>query len=536
MKRLLIVATLLVALFSLTGCPSPNTPGTLPYTPNSWLIVMYMDADNNLNDSIWTDIYNTQIGLAYAMNAEGSAESGYPDLKVIMLWDGWNEDSCQELRDEHTYAIIRPAKTRIHPRSELYELRPMDQNTYDAVNASGNPDKTWRMSSISRRLTNSVTWLPEEPDMGNVSTLTNLLTWVNNNYNAEHKVLVLNNHGAGTEQEAGSGGAFYHRSLCSDDTNSTDQSVRSLTATDVKNAIANSGFHPKVIWMDCCLQGNVETTYILRGSADYLVTSANVSYSNNYYRIISNLNNVNTPLEFAKTVASSYAATHASNTLDISSTSVTDLGTRRSSYERTLTQAVYNLDVGKQGLLYGTIDALAGAILSENETVKNRIFTEYLNQTRTSVQNCKGMAYPGTAVYLSDIGYFCNKLISDSSLSVTIKNCAQNVVSALNNVIESSWMGKYVVSYDSDTAANPIPTLSTNFYYKKNLDSVAGTSDYDASDGQFGLTIMTQTYDNRFNNGYYYFLTEYNDFTGYSPNWGQLLDYWYNTISNPQNP
>lgn len=528
MKRFFTIFAIVISLIFFTSCPSPNAPGSklpeLQHSTSDWLFVMYMDADNNLNESIWADLFNAQLGISNTLNDDGTANDEYPSIKVVMLWDGWSAEKCQE-NDTN----------RIHPQSEVYELGPMDINTYNLY--EGN-NKSWLISSYSKRLTEYAygTWLSAEPDMGDVNTLKKFLSWVNGYYSATNKVLILNNHGAGTEREAGSGGAFYHRSLCSDDTNSSSQSKRSLTATDVKNAITDSGFHPNVLCMDCCLQGNVETTYILRGSADYLVTSANTSYSNNYHRIISNLNNINTPLEFAQCMASSYALRHKDHTLTISTTDPENSQTRRSSYERTLTQAVYDLNVSKQGLLYSTINALANAILSKDDEVKTRIFTDYLNQTRTSVQNCKGMTYPGTCVYLSDIGYFCNNLISDSSLSNDIRNCAHNVVNALNNVIVSSWMGKYVTSYDSNTAANPTPVISTDFYYKKNLTDVTGTSHFCATDGQFGLTIMTQTYDNRFNNGYYYFLTEYSEWTGYSPNWGQLLAYWYNNISNPSNP
>lgn len=512
MKRFLTIFTILLTFICFTGCPSPNTP--IPEPPSvscDWLFVMYLDADNNLNDTLWADMANAQIGLLAMHNNDGSLKDGFPNVKVVVLWDGWDATSCGN-----------NSKTRIHPRSEIYELGPMDDTMWDKIFSSNteNRDSSWLISSNSKRLTDyaSYTWLSSEPDMGDVNTLTSFLAWVNRYYSATNKVLVLSNHGAGTEVETSSGG-YGVRSLCSDDTNGTN---KKLTAIDVKNAISNSGFRPNILYMDCCLQANVETTYMLRGCADYFVGSAAISISNNYNKMLQYIRNINSPEAYANAIVQSYAENNKAR-----NNTVTANSQRHTSFEETLTYGAYSLNTLYQNHLYTNIQALARNLNGKSDTLKNDIYSHYLYQNTNQTSDCKGMAYAGTYFILNDIGAFCKNLWDDhDSIGVPTdtKNTANNVILALNNIIISSWMGKKTSS-------------STQFYYTKNIQTItvsdtntqAFGSEFTATNQQqFGLTIVTQPWGTGWNSFFPYYSYE----TGYSPDWGQLLSFWHPVSNN----
>lgn len=505
MKRFIIIISAILAIICFTGCPSPenSSDDDVEVTNSDWLFVLYMDADNNLNDSLWADVANEQLALTYR-----DGDETFPNVKIVMLWDG--QDAAGAEAD---------GNTRIHPRSEIYELGPADQATIDKVLSKDNPDLSWLMSNFSKRLTDEADWLEKEPDMGDVNTLKNFLSWVNERYSAKYKVLLLSDHGAGTDIEMISGGvAQPPRSLCTDDSH-TDAQGRSklLTAIDVKNAIAKSGLKPNIIYMDCCLQGNVETAYILRGSADYLVTSANTSYSNNHFAMLGNLSVNSTPRDFAQVIVTSYATAHADHTLEISEER------NHASFEETLTQAAYDISEKKQTALYNAMNNLAN-VIKAHEKGNKKIFDNYLKQDYKVTANCKGMAYNGTYFTLNDIGYFCQNLIDDKDKCVQyntiIDPYAKKVIAALDDVIVCSWMGKKTPG-------------DANFYYTKNVtiydeNGQKLESEYTDADGQFGLTIATESPNG--GNGFLTYVEDgtdyYQAFFGYSKIWGELYKYW----------
>ena len=124
------------------------------------------------------------------------------------------------------------------------------------------------------------------------------------------------------------------------------------------------------------------------------------------------------------------------------------------------------------------------------------------------------MAYLGSYVYLNDIGYFCYNLINDTSCGVssTTKEAAQNVVTALSNVVESAWFGK--------------KSGSSSYQYAKNVDGYSGLLD---NLGTFGLTITTQLnpLTEKYGDKYYPFYSYYTEMTGYSSAWGELMKIWH---------
>lgn len=539
-KVFYLIIVFLISLF-VTACtpginPESSSSGgsskersipQLPHTSSDWLFVMYMDADNNLNDELWLDITNVQLAQNSLLQNINTPKQGYPSVKVVMLWNGENQQDADSLRN-----------TRLHPRGEIYELGPMDSDTANLITDRNNAGEFlntyWMLSRYSKRLTDYAPWLSYEPDMGDVSTLSNFLSWVNTNYSADNIVLCLSDHGSGTEYENISGGIINSpalrnsRSLCSDDTNSTS---KLLTATDVKNAINDSGLHPNIIWMDCCLQGNVETAYILKGCADYLVTSANVSYSNSHYNIISSLTSRNIdPQELGRTIVKCYAEKYK---YDIKSVDDDD---DRTSYDVVLTQAQYDLSEQKQMTLFNKINLLAMAIQRESDETKMAIYNNFLKQDRTNINNCKGMTYGGTYTVLSDIGYLCRQICDSTTLGISdnTKNAANEVMNSLNDIIITSWIGT-----KTQLVTNPEPS-SVRLVYTKNLSDLSynNTNELLTTDGSFGLTIVSHSFIH--DSGYFQdpiqthvyeiafpIYENYSNVTGYAHEWGNLLSFWH---------
>ena len=350
--------------------------------------------------------------------------------------------------------------------------------------------------------------------MGDVSTLTNYLKWVKTYFSADNVVLMLGDHGSGTEYESKSSSIYGSaRSLCSDDTNNTHLC---LSATDVKTAIADSGLEVDIIWMDCCLQGNAETAYILRNSADYLVTSANVSSSHSYYKALTSLTTESTPLSFGQAIVQEYADLYENYARSYA---------YDSSYDAVLTQAQYDLSETKQTALYQAVEELASALLTDGETVAKAVYTKYLRQDEDDEDECMGMAYCGTYVYLNDLGYLCTNLIADSSaespagVSEETIAAARTLMACIDDVVVTSWIGKKSRS-------------DSQWTYQKNLSGFDDTV-LTSSDGTFGLTIATQldsyclTEEGKEYSTIFPLYSSYSTVTGYSSQWGKVMKIWH---------
>lgn len=514
----LVVACICVCSF-VTACHlfddddgNETKPETKTMTARSsdWLFVLYADADNNLNDDIWTDMFNAERALAAMRNSDGSAAAGYPSVRMVMLWDGESRAGASEF-----------GNTRIHPDAALYELNAIDDATYNAVNAYGLQGlKTWTLGTNAENLTEYASWLTKEPDMGDVRTLTSFLSWVNTYYSADNVVLMLSDHGAGTEYEAVSGG-YDARSLCADDTNADLTGTGLLlTATDVKSAIVASGLKPNIIWMDCCLQGNVETTYILRGCADYLVSSPNLSYSNDWYHAVIGLKSGSTPLSYGGAIIAAYADKFDNFTMSYSPG-------YRASFDTMFTQVQYDLSVSKQNALYNAINALSDALIADGDTVVNAVYDSYLVQNSDDYDACKGMAFCGTYMFENDIGYFCKNLIADTDCGVSeaTKTAAQTVMDAVGDIVVTAWLGKTGVGESTENGGEGYYTVATDYiWYQKNTPGFTDETILGSGNGTFGLTIGTQPFYSF--GSYKRMLTAYQATTGYCKGWENLLNIW----------
>ena len=228
-----------------------------------FLMLMYMDGDNNLNDPIYLDLNEAEYGLSEL--PEGSS------VRVVALWDGWdfetnNDDDDYSAFDYSTYYNINTASTK------LLELGA-DARVLYTPNGGFYFDAC-QLSSSTIDLTCTADWIEDnEVDMASEETLENFLRWAKNRYSYDHIILQFSNHGGGPRA---AGERNKRRSMCWDESSGGDSFLKTK---DVSTALRNTGFIYEnkidLIMEDVCLGGSLEEAYQLHGFANYYIGSPN---------------------------------------------------------------------------------------------------------------------------------------------------------------------------------------------------------------------------------------------------------------------
>ncbi len=230
---------------------------------SEWLMLMYMDGDNNLNDPIYFDLNEAEAGLSELSKSDSNAS-----VTIVALWDGWNFESNN--KDEETsFADLAPDSISIETAStRLLELGAdsRDYTTWGGIQLSDN----------TKDLTDTVDWIENgEVNMADKTTLENFLKWAKDNYSADKVILQFSNHGGGPRSVT-NGKVYGRRSMCWDD---TSDGTGFLKTSDVSAALAAAGYGTdnklSLIMEDVCLGGSLEEAYELKDYADYYVGSPN---------------------------------------------------------------------------------------------------------------------------------------------------------------------------------------------------------------------------------------------------------------------
>ncbi len=235
-----------------------------------WLMLMYMDGDNNLNDPIYLDLNEAEYGLSTL--SEGDS------VRIIALWDGWNfetnnEDGLTSFLDY--FPVQYSTKTA---STKLLELGA-DSNTLYASNG-GIYYNACMLSPSTIDLTSTVNWITDnEVDMSDPKTLENFLNWAKTNYTADKIILQFSNHGGGPRATASSEKPYFgRRSMCWDETSGGKDFLKT---SDVSKALETAGIKDKdsntisLIMEDVCLGGSLEEAYELKDYAKYYMGSPN---------------------------------------------------------------------------------------------------------------------------------------------------------------------------------------------------------------------------------------------------------------------
>lgn len=245
---------------------SPIDPVTLideAMKPGEWTILVYMDADNDL-ESYAIDNLNQ-------MEKIGSSKG----VRIVVQVDrnpGYDK-SNGDWSDTRRYFITK-------------DTNLTDINSYrmDAPQPLG------------------------ELDMADSRNLKSFVEWGANTFPAQHYCVILWNHGTGWEFATRISPAFTPSYVLSDDT-----SGNSMNITEIAYAV--SILKPDILAFDACYMQQVEIAYQLRDSARYMLgsTGAIPSSGFNYSGFLAQTNSGSTPQQVGKSIVDSFVSANRSD-------------------------------------------------------------------------------------------------------------------------------------------------------------------------------------------------------------------------------
>lgn len=540
-KRLFVIFTLLLSLFMLSNCdlggliPPFRTPDPITvldsYEPQEdvdWLIMMYVDGDNDLHDSLYLDINEVERALYNYENIPGEK----PKVKVVALWDGW-KISGSNIGSVSTQIL------ELGPDPNLTEqgLYQLCENTKDLTVTALTPLEPY--TSSNNWINYSFIKESAEVNRGNPKTLENFLKWAEIYYpNAKHKILQFSNHGGGPRSALG---GSERRAICWDYT--SDSEYAFLKTKDVSDALSKAGYGTNnqldMLIFDLCLGASIEDSYQFRNYAKYMLASANniPGYGLDYTKILENIPSLskdNPLIDFGIGIIDDYKEFY----IDNDSENRTDL------WEKEINQ--WKKDLIKQGIntptevkinpvdmakFYGfvtdsnyfpctlslidlskiktvaeKIDELAKYIINESSLSEfgyqdgNKFIT--IKEDLKNFIDCKislslaEIKYNGTFNYLYDVGFFAMSLNqyfdilkNNEELFSTVtemKNRTTALAAALGVAIVYTWREAPPSSLNNgntceipETLTSPVENKDFSLYYGKNLPfgiTIAGAS------------------------------------------------------------
>jgi clostripain len=231
-KNLFPLFLLVLSFMILSGCPNKFLPDvTNPYDGiqsnitesfapgQSWTFMIYLDADNNLEESAIDDFNEMVSGL------NGLNNSNINVVVLIDRIDGYDDNYLGETSD--------------WSGAKIFEI---NQNYTYTKKTDG--------------------WFTDdgEINMGDPNTLKNFINYCKTKYPAQHYALVLWNHGGGARSKSDTLTiSNISKDICEDD---TDSDI--LYLDEVQQAVSqyfNSSSKLDFIGFDACLMGTIEVAY-----------------------------------------------------------------------------------------------------------------------------------------------------------------------------------------------------------------------------------------------------------------------------------
>lgn len=239
-----------------------------------YLMLMYMDGDNNLNDPLFLDLNEVEYGLSQA------SEEQQAKLTVLALWDGASANDSY-------------SPTLGYSGSKLFKIGP---DSGELFTGSGDEiaysQAAQTLSSNTIDFTSKASWLAGgEVNMSNKETLRNFLNFATQYYSADYKILQFSNHGGGPRSSYFPKTAklpngkkiklhdyYGRRAMCWDDTSGGESFLKTA---DVSSVLTDLGFTDDndfyLIIEDVCLGASIEEAYELKDNAQYLLASPNTT-------------------------------------------------------------------------------------------------------------------------------------------------------------------------------------------------------------------------------------------------------------------
>lgn len=236
--------------------PDPITVVDEAKQPAKWTVLVYMDADN--------DLESYAIENLNQMESVGSTK----DMRIIVQVDRTpgHDSSNGDWSDTRRYLI-----TKDNDSAHITSLR------LDTTQPLG------------------------ELDMADSRNLKNFVEWGAKTFPAQHYCVILWNHGTGWEFTIPSTPTVNANYVLSD-----DSSGNAMNVTEIPGAL--SMVKPDILAFDACYMQQVEIAYQLRNSADYLVgsTGAVPSSGFNYPGFLSQINSNSNPVQVGESIVDTF--------------------------------------------------------------------------------------------------------------------------------------------------------------------------------------------------------------------------------------
>ncbi len=460
-KIIFFSITILILSFVLYGCPIEPVINH----DSSWLVLVYLDGDNNLEDCAIDDLNEMESAL-YKLNNK--------ELNILALFD--RTSSYDSSNGDWT-------------STRLYYIQP-DSDT----------------SEINSTLIKDY----GELNMGDPATLSNFISYAKQNFTYQHLMLILWNHGGGAriKSDIQTNTFSIEKAVCWDDSNSED----CLYLDEVQQALSanfSSANKLDIIGFDACLMGTVEVAYEFRDLASYMIGSMHTEQGDGWdYESLF------------------YGGTTNCPQLDPSSITAADMAIRAVKSYRDFIEATYSnsgetmaaIDLSKLPALKTKIDQLAVSIYSENK--KSNIET-----IRDSSIHFYDSDDDSISIPYFDLYDLCNRIYNDATygFSAGLKNAANDVITALSDAILYAYGddGNGQSYYFGDGVATK-RGLSI-FFSRGNLTY----SSYSHYAYQWWYTSLdTNTWSP---GGHYYGKIDFadSDSDGIVATWRELFEYWY---------
>jgi clostripain len=271
------IIVFMIALVSLSGCGGGGDSGvnrTINEPASGWTIMVWLDADNNLESAAMQDLNEMEYGLYLA----GIGDSAITDkVKIIVQVDRYGSASSSYTGDSWS-------------DTRRYIIRP------DSANST-----KW----TSQRIDNDL----GEINMGDADNLADFVEYCQEHFPSPQYALILWNHGGGLRKksssltsvsDSSSSGTSNIKAICWDDTNG-DDALYTGEITDVLTDIHSVDF----LGFDACLMGMLEVAYEYRPGVTGKFGADAISFSPaneqgdgwNYERILNRLKGSGTDAE-----------------------------------------------------------------------------------------------------------------------------------------------------------------------------------------------------------------------------------------------
>ena len=549
---------------------------TITQKSSDWLVVMYMDGDNNLNDPIFMDMNEVEYGLYQIRNSDGSSFSGFDSVNVVALWDG---ASSFENPDGSTGTPqIGKAGTYIYELGRDYDNSTTYTTSPGCVLSSDTKNLSYTAPWLVGTTQTISTSLPNnahgELNMGDKQTLINFLKWVNARYTATKGVILqFSDHGGGPRsvryvktadgRTIKVGDTSGRRALCWDEYSSS----AFLKTKDVSDALQAAGYASNkaaMILMDVCLGSSLEDAYQFKDYANYLAASPNniPGLGLDYVNLMKSFTHNTTIEAVGQKIVQDYKTQYGNNTtlwnnyaqaLGYNSySSITDENVRKNmEWLSDLGFTTFTItDLSKIADVKTAIDSLCNVLLSDTGKAKTvyvddngyfsptateatRNYVTYLGQHHANIVNILTnttdsyrlddyLYYQGTYTWLYDIGYIARMMEYFSATTIEgsananawsdLNTAATNLITELNDAIKYSWRDSQV-SLDKDFYSR-IDGSTTQFSHSLGLTICGANIATNGTNLAQGSCPSFYKTDLAF---------------GAESRWGDLLEYWFGT-------